>query len=539
MLESPSTLADTAVNTGDRSAVLEVENTELRARLEARDQRIRLLEEALRVLKANTYGPSRERLSVAAGQVELFNEIEATLDITEAVGMEPELKATPLREDKSAGGKPGRTKLASHLPRVEIRHELTEAERQCGCGGVLAEIGADVSEQIDYVPAKVQVLRHVRVKYACPGCEQCVKTAALPEHILPKTNASPGLLAQLVTSKYVDSLPLYRQEAMFERYGVRLPRATQAAWMIGLNLPLQPLLNLMDERLRSSGYVRIDETRVQVLNSDKAPSALHWMWVRVAGPKHQRIILFDYDPSRGGEVADGLIEGCSGYLQSDGYQAYEGVSARAGLIHVGCFAHARRRFFEALKALPNAQRKQASAAHEAVRRIDALYLIERQIKDLDDEGRTRIRRDEAVPQLASLHEWANRMQHETMPSGKLGEALGYLITQWPKLVRYVEDPRLAIDTNLAENSIRPFALGRRNWLFADTVKGAKASAALYSIVSTARANGLEPYAYLRRLFAELPKAKTVEDFEALLPFNTAPHSQLPLARNTAVFRSQT
>jgi transposase len=520
MLESPSVGLDTAVNVGDRTALLEVENTELRARVESRDQRIRLLEEALRVLKANTYGPSRERLSVAAGQVELFNEIEATLELIEAVGVEPELKATPLRDEKPSAGKPGRAKLASHLPRVEIRHELTEAERQCGCGGVLAEIGADVSEQLDYVPAKVQVLRHVRVKYACPGCEQCVKTAALPEHILPKTNASPGLLAQLVTSKYVDSLPLYRQEAMFERYGVRLPRATQAAWMIALTVVLQPLLNLMDERLRSSGYVRIDETRVRVLNSDKAPSALHWMWVRVAGPKHQRIILFDYDPSRGGEVADALIEGCSGYLQSDGYQAYEGASARASLVHVGCFAHSRRRFFEALKALPNAQRKQASAAHEAVRRIDALYLIERQIKDLSDEERTRIRTQEAAPQLESLREWATQMQHETMPSGKLGEALGYLITQWPKLARYVEDPRLAIDTNLAENAIRPFALGRRNWLFADTVKGAKASAALYSIVSTARANGLEPYAYLRRLFAELPQAKTVEDFEAMLPFNT-------------------
>jgi transposase len=520
MLESPSVGADTAVTADDRAALL-VENSELRACIEAREQRIRLLEEALRVLKANTYGPSRERLSVAAGQVELFNEIEATLDITEAVGIEPELKATPLRDEKHPGGKPGRAKLAAHLPRVEIRHELKPAERQCACGAVLAEIGADVSEQIDYVPAKIQVLRHVRVKYACPGCEQCVKTAALPEHILPKTNASPGLLAHLVTGKYVDSLPLYRQEAVFERIGVRLPRGTQAAWMIGLNLPLQPLLNLMDERVRSSGYVRIDETRVQVLNSDKAPTALHWMWVRVAGPKHQRIILFNYDPSRGGEVADALLEGCSGYLQSDGYQAYEGVSERAGLIHVGCFAHARRRFFEALKALPNAQRKQASAAHEAVRRIDTLYLIERQIKDLSDEERTRIRQEEAVPQLASLLEWATKMQHETMPSGKLGEALGYLITQWPKLVRYVEDARLAIDTNLAENAIRPFALGRRNWLFADTVKGAKASAALYSIVSTARANSLEPYAYLRRLFAELPKAKTVDDLEALLPFSTA------------------
>src|ERR1700683_105333 len=243
MLESPVVGADTAVTADDRAALL-VENSELRARVEAREQRIRLLEEALRVLHATTYGRSRERLSVAAGQVELFNEIEATLEVTEAVGVEPELKATPLRDEKPSTGKPGRAKLASHLPRVEIRHELTLAERQCACGDVLAEIGADLSEQIDYVPAKVQVLRHVRVKYACPGCEQCVKTAPVPDHILPKTNASPGLLAQIVTSKYVDSLPLYRQEAMFERHGVRLPRATQAAWMIGLTIPLQPLMNL-------------------------------------------------------------------------------------------------------------------------------------------------------------------------------------------------------------------------------------------------------------------------------------------------------
>jgi transposase len=183
MLESPLVGADTAVTADDRAALL-VENSELRARIEAREQRIRLLEEALRVLKSHSYGPSRERLSAAAGQVELFNEIEATLEVAEAVGIEPELKATPLRDEKPDGGKPGRTKLASHLPRVEVRHELPLADRQCGCGGLLAEIGADISEQLDYVPAKVQVLRHVRVKYACPGCEQCIKTAA----ILPTTN---------------------------------------------------------------------------------------------------------------------------------------------------------------------------------------------------------------------------------------------------------------------------------------------------------------------------------------------------------------
>ena len=522
MLEFSPVNADSTPDAADRAAVLESENAELRSRLESRDQRIRLLEEALRVLNANKYGPSRERLSVAAGQSELFNEAEVTLELCEIADAEPELKATPLREPKVSTGKPGRTKLAAHLPRVDIRHELPESERMCGCGGTLQEIGADISEQIDHVPAKVQVLRHLRIKYACPGCDQCIKSAPLPAHILPKTNASPGLLAYLVTSKYVDSLPLYRLEKILGRQDVSLPRSTQALWMIGLNLPLQPLLNLMDERLRGSGYVRIDETRVQVLKSDKAPSALHWMWVRVAGPKHQRIILFDYNPGRGGEVADALIEGCSGYLQSDGYEVYAGASARAALIHVGCFAHARRRLFEALKALPNGVRKSESAAYEGVRRIDELYAIERQIKTLSDDERTRIRRERAVPQLDSLHEWATRLQRETMPSGKLGEALGYLTKQWPKLSRYVEDGRLAIDTNLAENAIRPFSLGRRNWLFADTTKGAKASAALYSIVSTARANGLEPYAYLKRLFTELPNAKTVEDFEALLPFNTRP-----------------
>ena len=275
MLESSSVHADTATPAADRAAFLESENAELRTRIESRDQRIRLLEEALRVLNANKYGPSRERLSVAAGQSELFNEAEVTLELCEITGVEPELKATPLREPKLSTGKPGRTKLAAHLPRIDVRHELPQSERVCTCGGALQEVGADISEQIDYVPAKVQVLRHLRIKYACPGCAQCIKSAPLPAHILPKTNASPGLLAYLVTAKYVDSLPLYRLEKILERQDVRLPRSTQAHWMIALNLPLQPLLNLMDERVRGSGYVRIDETRVRVLKSDKAPSALH------------------------------------------------------------------------------------------------------------------------------------------------------------------------------------------------------------------------------------------------------------------------
>ncbi|HEX2494242.1 MAG TPA: transposase, partial [Steroidobacter sp.] len=244
----------------------------LESELAARDQRIRLLEEALRVLKADRYGASREKLGEAPGQRGLFNEVEATVELVEVVGVEAELAATPLRATKPATGKPGRKALAGHLPRIEVRHELPDTERTCDCGTPLTEIGAEVSEQLDYVPARIQILRHVRVKYACPGCEQCVKTAPGPAQLLPKTNAAPGLLAHLVTAKYADHLPLYRQEAIFERHGVRLPRATQAAWIIGLIEPLQPLLNLLDERLRSSGYTRMDETPVQVLKSAKAPN---------------------------------------------------------------------------------------------------------------------------------------------------------------------------------------------------------------------------------------------------------------------------
>lgn len=527
MLESKEDELTEATGGAVRIALLEREVGELRRRdaertaeLAARERRIRILEEALRIFKADRYGASREKLTVAPGQSELFNEAETIAELNEVLGAEIPLKATPERQDKSGlKPKPGRKAIAAHLARVSVLHELPESERQCACGSTLVEIGNEISEQLDYVPPKIQVLQHVRKKYACRGCEQCVKTAALPAQILPRTNAAPGLLAHLVASKYVDALPLYRQEAIFARYGVDLPRATQAAWIIGLAERVQPLINLMDERLRASGYIRIDETPVQVINSEKAASSEHWMWVRVAGPARQRIILFDYDASRSSEVAMRLLEGMHGVIQSDGYSAYDQVAKHYGLVHCGCLAHARRKFFEAIKALPKNEQKTVTAAHEAVRRIDELYKIEREASTLSDAEREVARQEKAIPLLESLHAWAMDLEGHTLPSGKLGEALAYLLKQWPKLVRYAEDGRVAIDTNLVENAIRPFALGRRNWLFSDTVSGARASAHLYSLVQTARANQLEPYAYLRRLFAELPVAQTVEQIEALLPFS--------------------
>jgi len=514
MLESPSSTDEQA-----KIAQLEALLSERAAEIEARDRRIRLLEEALRLMRVEKYGASREKLGEAPGQRGLFNEAEAALEVIEAVGMEPELCATPLRDDKGSAKSPGRKALPAHLPRIEVRHELPAIERICGCGSALQEIGAETSEQLDIIPAKIQVIRHVRPKYACGRCHTGVKIAPVPAQILPRSNVSPRFLAHLITSKFVDGLPFYRLQTVLARHDVAMPRGTQAAVTINAHSPVMPLMNLMDERMRSFGYIRIDETPLQVLKSDAA-SQQHWMWVRVAGPPGQRLILFDHDPSRSAQVAARLLDGACGYVQSDGYAAYDAVAASLQLAHVGCFAHARRRFFEAVQALPTSEQKKNTAAHEIVRRIDALYAIEREIKHLSDEERRHARQTRAVPLLHSLHTFAQSLQTQTLTSGKLGEALTYLTKQWSKLIRYVDDGRLAIDTNLAENAIRPFARGRRAWLFSDSAKGAKASAAFFSLVETAKANGLEPYAYLCRLFERLPYAKTVEDFEALLPFST-------------------
>jgi transposase len=407
MLESNSGAPADAMDGTARIALLESElellrrrDAERTAELAARERRIRLLEEALRILQADRYGSSREKLHVAPGQTELFNEAETLVELNEALGAEVNLKATPQREEKSnPATKAGRKAIAAHLPRVPIVYDIPQSERQCACGTILTEIGSEVTEQLDYMPPKIQVLQHVRKKYACPGCEQCIKTAPLPAQILRRTNAAPGLLAHLVASKYVDALPLYRQEAIFARYGVQLPRATQAAWIIALAERVQPLINLMDERLRGSGYIRIDETPLQVINSEKAATAEHWMWVRVAGPPRQWIILFDYDPSRGHEVAERLLEGVHGILQSDGHRAYDQVAGKYGLIHCGCIAHARRKFFDAIKALPKDAQKNPTAAHEAVRRIDELYKIERDISTFSDAEHRAVRQERAVPLL--------------------------------------------------------------------------------------------------------------------------------------------
>lgn len=483
-----------------------------------------VLQEQINLLLHKRFGANSEKYR--AEQSDLFNEAESfaeegggEADVTDA---ESSAQETPveaaLTSEQPAPRKSGRKALPAELPRVEIIHDLPEEQRHCSEGHALKEIGDEISEQLDIVPAKVQVLRHIRKKYACPCCQAEVKTTPLPPQPIPKSNASPGLLAYVATSKFVDALPLNRQSKQFARIGVELNRATLASWMIRSGQLIQPLINLLEEQLLHYPVLQMDETTVQVLKEpDRSAESQSYIWVRRGGPPEQPVILFHYTPSRSQSVADQLLQGFAGTVQTDGYTAYVAVCAKNGLRHAGCWAHCRRYFDEALKATGKGQPKTGKAS-KALGMIQKLYRVETQIRHLPTADKYRIRQEQAVPLLGEIKAWADISLTQVAPSSLIGKALAYLTKHWSTLIVYCEDGRLDIDNNRTERAIRPFVIGRNNWIFSDTVNGAKASANLYSLIETAKLNGLEPYRYLWHVFQELPKAQSLADIERLLPW---------------------
>jgi transposase len=405
---------------------------------------------------------------------------------------------------------------------VDVIHDLPEDQKVCRQDGTpLERIGEEISEQLDFKPAQARVIRNIRPKYACPCCHKGVAIAPMPLQLLPKSLATAALLAHITTAKFVDGIPLYRQESQFDRIHVPLGRATMGGWMIELGtVQVVPVVNLLKEYMLEAPLIHMDETPLQVLRSDKAPTADHWMWVRAAGPPGKRIILFDYDPSRGGAVPKRLLEGYQGILLTDGYERYDDVAEVLKLVHAGCLAHARRRFDAARKASEGAAGGHARIALDF---IGELYRIERALWDrerpVSPEHRVRVRGELSAPIIEKFHTWLEALTPKVLPESLLGKALRYTLGQWPKLIVFLTHGEVPLDNNRCENAIRPFVLGRKGWLFSDTVKGAQASANLYSLVETAKANGVEPHAYLSLLFTKLPYAKTIEDFEALLPWN--------------------
>ncbi len=471
------------------------------------------LRELVKVLRLRQFGPKSEKLEIALPS--LFDEAELETKKEEA---EIEIKTYKR-------GKPKRRPLPEHLPREEVIIDLPEEEKICKHDNTpLKKIGEEVSEQLEMIPAKIKVTRTIRYKYACPKCDESLKTAPLPAQAIPKSLAGPGLLSYILVSKYADAMPLYRMEEKLSRIGVDISRQTMAGWMIKLGELLTPIYNLLEEELMESDYISCDETRVQVLKEPgKEATSLSYMWVRAReGPGVKPIVLFDYAPGRGGKYAEELLKNYKGYLQVDGYEGYSSICAKKEIVRVGCFAHVRRKFFEALKASVKGDGK----AKEGLNLIKELYRIEKQIKEKDVETRLKVRQDESKPVLTSFKKWLDNHVAKVPPTMLLGKAINYTLNQWTSLERYIEDGRLSIDNNFVENAIRPFAIGRKNWLFSDSVAGAKSSAMIYSIVQTARANKLDVDDYFRTLFTELPKAEKLEDFEKLLPIKINTKSSL-------------
>jgi transposase len=496
----------------------------LKALIAGKDAHIAILEEKLRLATHQQFAPKSEKLSSLA-QLLLFNEAEAL-----GAKSDTETQASEITVPAHTRERGKRKPIDAALPRVRIEHDIPEVQKTCPCGCQLTRIGEMTSEQFDLIPARAQVLQHVRFKYACRSCEgashdgSAVVTAPLPAQPLPKSNCSPGLAAFVTVSKYSDGLPLYRLEGILARYKISVSRTAMAAWMIKLGDVVTPLINLFNEIQLGYDVLQMDETTVQVLKEDgRAATDQSFMWVRRGGPPGHQVILFDYAATRAGSVPLRLLEDYRGYLQSDDYAGYNAAARRDGMIHVGCLDHARRRFIKAVQAQHAVAGTERGLAAQALLIIRKIYAVEKLALDakMTAEQRHKLRQEKARPIWDELRAWLDKNLGAAPPQTYTGKAINYLAADWPRLIRYLDDGRVEVSNVLCENAIRPFVVGRKAWLFSDTPAGAHASARLYSIVETAKANGLEPYAYLRLIFEKLPQAVTLADIEALLPWNVA------------------
>jgi transposase len=492
-------------------------------------EKIYYLEEQLRLFKNELFGRSSEkRHEPHPDQMPLFEG-----------GDDQAANDTQTSEDTiviaaHARKRRGRKALPKDLPRIDIIHDLSEEEKQCDCGQHKDCIGQDVSEKLDFIPARLQVERHIRLKYACKSCEgveddgPTVMIAPPPVQLIPKSNSTAGLLAHIAVSKFADAVPLYRQQNIFGRLGIDLPRAVMAKWMVKAAICCAGLIDLLREDIRSGPLIGIDESPLQVLNeSGRDNTTKSYMWVYRGGQPDRPTLLYQYHRTRSGRVALDFLVDYHGYIQSDDFSGYDHLDQNPNIVHLGCWAHARRKFVKVVKVRKKHRSKRAnpkSLADEALDYIGNLYQIEKEAKrrQLDTMQIYQLRQEKVKPLLDKFKGWLETNLSLTPPKGLLGKAISYTLSNWKKLLIYLEDGRLRPDNNLVENAIRPFVVGRKNWLFAGSPDGARASATFFTLIETAKANGLEPYAYLRHIFEKLPLAQTEQDLKDLLPQNIDP-----------------
>jgi len=516
-------------------AQLIVEREQFQADLAASKARIQHLEaqvnwfkEQFKLAKHRQFGPSSEKMSALSQTELLFNEAEATLD---SMPTEAEPKTiTYTRKPKSTGH---REEMLADLPTEVIEYKLPEEEQTCSqCGGHLHEMSTQVREEIEFIAAQVKVVKHVQSVYGCRNCEKNeisvpIVTAPAPKAIIAKSLASPSAIAYVMSQKYVEAMPLYRQEKHFERMGINLPRTMFSNWVIKGGEMLEPIYNRMHELLLELDILHADETPLQVLKEPgRAAQSKSYLWLYRSGRYAPPIVCYEYREGRGGEHPVRFLDGFAGYLHADGWHAYDDVKT-ATLI--GCWAHARRKFCDALLVVPKEHRDApALVANIAIAKIKRLYEIEDELRDATPEERLRVRQMRSKPIVDDFKEWFESESKLVLPKSALGTAFTYCKNQWPKLIRFLKDGRLEIDNNRAERSIKPFVIGRKNWLFANTPRGAKVSALIYSIVETAKENGLNPFDYLKYLFERIKMIDPadISTIDSLMPWKEAVQAEL-------------
>ncbi len=421
--------------------------------------------------------------------------------------------------------KQGRKPINKNIPREEIIIDIPEEEKHCACGCELSRIGEESSERLQIIPERIFVERTIRPKYACKACEgsgdedrPAVRVAPAPLTLIPGSIATENVLAHIFANKFIDHLPYYRQEARFKRIGVSISRQNMSNWQLQVHKKLLPLFTLLKAHIKKGKVIQMDETTVQVLGEeDKNNSRLSYMWLARGGPPDKPAIYFEYQRSRASEHIHDFLVDFSGYLQTDGYRGYDtALKKHPDIIHVGCFAHARRKFFDASKVT-----KRIGSAEEAMKYIRNLYAIESKLRKqgLSDNEFIAERKKLSLPILEKFKTWLDKKEEHVPASLPVGKAVHYTLGQWEKLIAYLNCADLTPDNNACENAIRPFVIGRKNWLFSGSPEGAKSSSLLYSLIETAKQNKLNPQEYLTHVFTKVPHCKTQDDWEALLPWN--------------------
>ena len=496
--------------------------------IETLQSRVAFFEEQFNLLKHKQFGSSSE---TTVAQALLFNEAELAQD-SDTPQADTDADAETQTVAAHTRQRRGRKGLPDTLPTERIEYTLAVEERICPCcNGPLHAMSTESREELEFIPAQIKRIEHIRHVYGCRACERTAEqativTAPAPKPPIPKSYASANLLAHIITAKFVYGLPLYRLESQFALLDVSLPRSMSSLWMIRSAERLERIYGRLQHHLRRRSVLHADETTVQVLREPgREAQTKSFMWLyRSAGADGPPIVLFDYQTGRGGEYPRTFLTGFRGYLHVDGYAGYEGM---AHVTLAGCWAHARREFHDAIQALPKDKRQVIGKAHQGLAFCNRLFEIERkmtrrEIPPTPEERRIERERD-SRPVLTQFHAWLGAMQPIVVPKSALGKAIGYCLNQWEKLGRFMEDGRLEIDNNRAERSIKPFVIGRKAWMFANTPSGARASAVLYSLVETAKENGLDPAAWLAHLLREIPNlpATTDEALDALMPWNYA------------------